>query len=85
MISNTDTSRTSFVLSFLLTVASCSLEPDRFPGQRPAEAPGGRALHRGDDRPHQPGVHPDPGGADGAGGTAEEEDSAGEGGRGGFT
>lgn len=56
-----------------------SNEPDRFSRQRSAEAPGGGAFQRGDDRPHQPGVHPDPGGADRAAGATEEEDSAGEG------
>lgn len=60
--------------------ASHSNEPDRVQRQRFAEAPGGRAFRRRDDRPHQPGVHPGPGGADRAAGTTEEEDSAGGGG-----
>ena len=57
--------------------ASHSNEPDRFQGQRSTEAPGGGAFHRRDDRPHQPRVHPDPGGADRAAGTTKEESSAG--------
>lgn len=65
------------VTFFPSTSSSHSDEPDRLSGQRSAEAPGGGALRGGDGGPHRPGVRPDPGGADGAAGTAAEEESAG--------
>lgn len=63
---------------FSWRLASHSNEPDRFSRQRFTEATGGRAFCRCDGWPQHQRVHPDPGGADGAGGAEEEEDSAGD-------
>lgn len=64
-------------LQFSLNNVSQSNEPDQFSWQRFAEATGGGAFYRRDDWLRQPGVYPDPGGADWATGTTEEKDSAG--------